>query len=321
MTVERMANICSRDNVFIILGARYADLVLDQIPNFPRENLIFEPCARDTAAAIGLGAVIVSKRRPGSTMVVAPADHLIDEEDKFRTIVENGFSIARKTDCLLTIGIPPREPSSAYGYIEAGETISAVGNVEAWEVRGFKEKPDTQTARTYLEKGNFLWNSGIFIWRTNTILQEISHHLPQVHEMLSEIRASLGTAQAAQVLETVFPMIQKISIDYGVLEKSKDILTLKGDFFWDDLGSWNAFANYLKQDKSGNRITGKALVESSHDCLVIGDEESLVATYGVRDLIIVRARDAVLVCDRNDDQAVKKLVEKMKSMDNLKGFV
>lgn len=321
MTVERMSAIVGLENVFVILGKKHVRLFLEQNPGFPVDNVIPEPCGRDTAAAIGLAAVVISHLRPGSVMIVCPADHMIDDLPAFGSIMEHGARIADKTDCLITIGIPPAFPSSAYGYIEAGEKISNQGNVDAFEVKRFREKPDTATAKGYISKGNFFWNAGIFIWQTSTILQELSRHLPELYSLLAEIQNALGGEDPGATIDAVFPQAPKISIDYGVMEKSRNILTIRGDFFWDDLGSWTAYAGYMEKDASGNMADGLYMVENTSGCIIIGDKDHLTALSGVKDLIVVHTADVTLVCNRHDDQGIKALVNRLQEDERLSRFI
>jgi len=321
MTVERMGDIVGKENVFIIMGKKHVPLFIKQVPDFPEENLILEPCARDTAAAVGLAAMVISLMRPGSVMIVAPADHLIDEIEKYRSVLENGCRIAKRSGCLLTIGIKPREASSAYGYIDAGEKISGTDGVDAFEVRAFKEKPDKITAMEYLRQDNYFWNSGIFIWETSSILEEISTHIPEMYGLLTEIAASFNSGHSLDVVEELFPQLPKTSIDYGVLEKSTRILTMKGDFYWDDLGSWNAYAGYLEKDTSNNSAQGNYIAEDCHGNIIISDSDNLVALSGVKDLIVVRSDDVTMVCDKKDDQAIKRLVNSLKNSDKFSKFI
>lgn len=320
MTIDRMTGIVGSENVFIVIGEKYINLIREHIPDFPEKNLIFEPCARDTAAAIGLAAVSVARLRPGSVMTITPSDHVIDNEENFKKIILNGSKIAKDTDCLLTIGIKPDHASTAYGYIEAGEKITNKGGVDANEVKAFKEKPSKEVAQEYMDSGNYFWNSGIFIWKASTILEEISYHLPEHYGILSEINASNDMKEFSSTINKLFPSMKKISIDYGVLEKSKKILTIMGDFFWDDLGSWNAFARYLNKDDNDNAYKGNVLTVDTNNSLVINNDSGIVAVSGLDDVIVVRTEDAVLVCNRNDDQSVKKVVEMLKNIDKFRKF-
>ena len=321
MTVSRMEDIVGRENVFVILGQRHIRLFKEQNPDFPVDNIIPEPCGRDTSAAIGLAAVVISRLRPGSTMMVCPADHMIDDLPAFRKIMQQGAKIAEQTGCLITIGIPPAFPSSAYGYIEAGEKISSRGGVDASEVKRFREKPDQMTAKSYISKGNYFWNAGIFIWQTGTILEEISTHLPELYDVLTEIGSAFDSDNVAETIERVFPTAPRISIDFGVMEKSKRILTIKGDFFWDDLGSWTAYAGYIDKDKQGNSARGLYIAENSENCIIISDKKHMIALSGVRDLIIIHTNDVTLVCDRKDDQGIKKLVNRLKEDENFAEYI
>lgn len=321
VTIDRMAKIVGMENVFIVMGESQIPIFQEIMPNFSTENLIAEPCARDTAAAIGYSAVVISKMRPGSTIITAPADHLIDDDDSFQNIIKTGAKLAKNTGCLLTIGIKPSYPATGYGYLEIGEKISGEDSINAFEVKSFREKPPERTAESYLKSGNFFWNGGIFIWQPSVILEEISKHLPMMHKKLMDIRLALNTADWYMHAKQIFPQIEKISIDFGVLEKSKNILMIKGDFFWDDIGSWTSFGSYLKKDENGNGVKGLYVAEDTNNCLIVSDSEKLTALSGVHNLIIVNTKDVTLVCDRNDDQGVKKLVEKLSESSEMSRFL
>ncbi len=321
VTIERMAKIVGSENVFIVMGKSQIPIFQKIVPSFPDKNLIPEPCARDTAAAIGYSAVVISKLRPGSTIITAPADHLIDDGESFQNIIKTSAKLAKNTGCLLTIGIKPTYPATGYGYIEKGEKISGEDSINAFEVKSFREKPPEKIADSYLRTGKFFWNGGIFIWQPSVILEEISNYLPELHKKLMDIRLALNYENWYKHAEEVFPKIPKISIDFGVLEKSKNILMVKGDFFWDDIGSWTSFGSYLKKDKDNNGVKGLFVAENSNNCLVVSDSEKLTALSGVQNLIIVNTKDVTLVCDRNDDQGVKKLVEKLAKSEKMKHFL
>jgi len=321
VTIDRMAKIVGVQNVFIVMGKSQIPMFQEIVPSFPFENLIAEPCARDTAAAIGYSAVVISKMRPGSTIITAPADHLIDEDGSFQNIIKTGAKLAKDTGCLLTIGIKPSHPATGYGYIEIGEKISGKDSINAFEVRSFREKPPERIAESYLKSGSFFWNGGIFIWQPSVILEEISKHLPEMHKKLMDIRLALNTDDWYMHAEQIFPEIERISIDFGVLEKSKNILMIKGDFFWDDIGSWTSFGSYLKKDENNNGVKGLFIAEDANNCLVVSDSEKLTALSGVQDLIIVNTKDVTLVCNRNDDQGVKKLVEKLAKSEDMNRFL
>ncbi|MDH5682809.1 MAG: mannose-1-phosphate guanylyltransferase, partial [Spirochaetota bacterium] len=264
-TYIRLENFLPPERIFIVTGEEYLEQTVKELPELSETNFIIEPFRRDTAAAIALSAIYVEKRFPGATMLICAADHIIKDVLQFRTIVQSGFKIARDTSCLLTLGIEPARPDTAYGYIEVGDVISEISGTGAYEVKRFVEKPDYSTAARYVDQGNFFWNSGMFIWEAQTLLEELSKHLPEHHMGMLEISESLGSPSEENVKRKVFEGLQKISIDYGIMEKSKNILCIKSTFDWDDVGSWTSLYRCLNVDDNNNIQSGKVMALNSRD--------------------------------------------------------
>lgn len=322
LTVQRLSGLMPMENIFIVTNQSQLQHIKNQVPDIVDGNIILEPQGRNTAPAIGLAALAVSKKMPGAVMVVCPADHLIKDEQLFHKEITGAARLARQTGCLLTIGIKPDKPNTGYGYIEAGEKIASYGTDTAYEVCSFCEKPDLNTAERYLEAGNYWWNSGIFVWQTTVILEELSTHCPAIYLPLMELGDSYQTDIWQEELNKIFPELPAVSIDYGLLEKSKNILTIQGSFDWDDMGSWNAFSRYLEEDNEGNRASGNVLpYKSSSNIVVTGSNSTLCALSGVHNLIIVQTDDVLMICDRRDDQAVKELVGRLSEMEDGENYI
>ncbi len=320
-TFLRLCSILPADQIFIVTGGEFKDRILGELPEMDEDNVIVEPSRRDTAAAIALSAIHIESRYPAATMLICASDHIIPDLVSFKNVIDSGFKIAKDTSCLLTIGIQPSRPETAYGYIETGDTISQADGVNAYEVKQFVEKPDYNRAVQYLDSGNFLWNSGMFIWETQTLLEELSIHLPEIYSGILEIGECLGKRDQEEVTLKVFEELPRISIDYGLMEKSKNILCITGTFSWDDVGSWSSLYRCLNTDDNNNIQSGQVLSINTKDSIILGDQKTLIGVVGVKDLIIVKTRDAILICNKSDEQKVKDLVKEIQDDDSLHNFL
>jgi len=306
-TVDRLKRLVGPEKIYIVTGKVYYDLVLDQVPEVPAENLILEPVGRDTAAAIGLSAAVISRRDPDGVMIALPADHYIADEEQFCKVLESAVAAAASGVHLVTLGITPNRPETGFGYIARGELHEIIEGNPAYAVDRFTEKPDYERALEYLASGNYYWNSGIFIWKAGLILQEIERRLPQLHTGLQQIAGALGTDGYNSTLFKIFTDLPKISIDYGVMEKAGNVLVLPGNFGWDDVGSWTALESYKEKDELGNYLEGRGVLVDTSNTLVFASEK-IVATLGVENLIVVESRDSILICHKEHAQEIKKVI-------------
>jgi len=306
-TVDRLKGLVTPDRIYIITTATYTQLVAQQVPEIPSENIITEPCGRDTAAAVGLAAITVASRDTAGVMIVLPADHYIADEEHFCTVLKGAVAAAEKGEYLVTLGITPNRPETGFGYIARGRLFGTFAGIPAYVAAGFTEKPDHARARQYLASGNYFWNSGIFIWRADLIERMFREHMPDLYTGLQEIKAAIGSEQYQKVLNSVYSSLPQISIDYGVMEKAKNVLVLPGNFGWDDVGSWTALEAYKAKDRQGNILEGKGVLVDTQNTLVLSSEK-VVATLGVKDLIVVVGGDSVLVCHKGKAQEIKKVI-------------
>ncbi len=308
--VERLQGIVGEEKVFIITNAHHA-LGMSEIMPFMGGNILIDPYRRDTAAAIGLSAVYLSRKDPDAVMGVFPADHFIGSAKKFGQVIHAAEKFAREGH-VVTIGIKPSCPETGYGYIEFGDLQETIEDERVYKVRRFVEKPNRETAAEYLSAGNYLWNSGMFVWSIPTVLRLFEQYLPDTYARLMRISDAIGTQYEEEVTDREYQEMERISVDYGIMEKLSDILVIPGDFGWTDIGSWKAVAEISAKDEHGNVIKSPHVSIDTKNCLVMGAEDKFVATIGVEDLIVIDTDDALLVCHRERSQDVKRIVDAIK---------
>jgi mannose-1-phosphate guanylyltransferase len=320
-TVERIAPIVPAENILIVTGLSHADELMKQVPQILAENILIEPVGRNTAPCIGLAALHIKRKSPEGVMAVLPADHLIGDSDRFRQLLSYAADMAGRGDYLLTIGITPVFPETGYGYIEQGELKCNVNGESVYAVASIREKPALEQAKAFLEKGGFYWNSGMFVWRADTILHAIEKWLPDIYAGLLQIEDAIGTDREKEMIDHVYREIKPISIDYGVMEKADNVFLIRGDFGWSDVGSWDTLWEVSNKDSNGNAVHGQGLfigVEAKNS--LVHSPRKLVALVGVEDLIIVETEDSLLICKRGCSQDVKKAVENLQEK-NLKDYL
>lgn len=307
---ERSRAIAEPSQCWVVTGASHADLVREQLPDLPPENLLIEPCPRNTAPCIGLAAVRLRQSDQDAVMAVLPSDQLITPAEQFAATVRAAADVIReRPEALVLFGIRPSYPATGFGYIEVGEPVGA--ETGARHVSRFREKPDLETARAFLSSGRFLWNSGIFVWRAARITEALSRHEPDLAAGLEAIAASTDWDRA---VADGFSKLRSISIDYAVLEREGPAcLVQEADFEWDDVGSWEAVARRLSSDAEQNVMQGLSRGIETRRSIVQTSEDHLVATIGVEDLLIVHTPSATLVARRNDEEGLKRLIESLKA--------
>lgn len=313
-TVDRIAPLFQPDQVFVVAGSEHTDDLADQAPELPASNFLVEPMGRGTAPAIGLGAIHLYRQDPDAVMAVLTADHFIADVERFRNVLEAAASVAKKGH-LVTLGIEPSTPSTGYGYIEQGEKLDATAGFDVFRVERFTEKPDQEAALRMVEDGGFTWNSGMFIWRVDRILEEFQKQMPDFYVQLAELQSVLGTRGYKPTLERVWPQVNKQAIDYGVMEGAQDVAVIPVNIGWSDVGSWGSLAELLvemgDEDDQGNVVVGEHVGIDTRNSMIFADER-LVATIGLKDVVVVDAGDAVLVCPMDREQEVRDLVNRLK---------
>ena len=308
LTVERILPLVDMQDIYIATNRSYKALVRQQLPELPEENILCEPVAKNTAPCIGLGAMHIAKKYEDAVMFVLPSDHLIKYNAMYIDTLRRASEVAEEGENLVTLGIMPDYPETGYGYIKF---MVDQRKGTAFEVERFVEKPDLETAKRYLATEQYLWNSGMFIWRVSTILHNMEKYLPETYAGLGRIRDAIGTSEENEVLEKEFALFKSESIDYGIMEKADHIYTLPGSFGWDDVGSWNAVERIQPANEFGNVVNGNAVTVDTKRCIIQGGKK-LIATVGLEDIIIVDTDDALLVCEKGDAGEIKKVLENLK---------
>lgn len=310
-TVARLETLVPHDRILILTNIEQEAAVRKLLPGFPKENIVAEPAKRDTAAAVALGAGWVAAQDHAATMLVLPADHLIKDAAAFRKTLALAAETAEETGELVTIGIKPTWPCPGYGYIEQGAAVhlkNPAAKESIHRVVRFREKPNVDLAESFLRKGNFRWNAGMFVWSVPTVLSEFNRHAPDLADFISQLRAP---GRFEKVLRERFGKLPRISFDYAIMEKADRVLVVEAGFDWDDIGSWTAVANYFKNDEHGNAANGVVTSVDSTNNIVFDQEGTTIALLGVHNLIVVRTGDAILVCHRHQAEKIKNLIGRL----------
>lgn len=311
IAVGRLRGLIEPAGVYVCTSANYADQVLADLAMLPANQLIGEPMGRDTANAVALSAAVLARVQPDSSMAILTADHIIEPIEIFQNCLRTGFETVEKhPEYLVTFGIKPTHAATGYGYVEQGESLGTGGS--AFRVTAFKEKPVESVAREYLQSGKFFWNSGMFVWKTRTILKQLETHLPESYAGVTKIAAAWGTADFAKILADIYPTLPKISIDYAVMEKAPNVAMVPMPVNWLDVGNWNSVAATVNPDQSGNRAIGCELATlDSSDLLAVSENKHLVAAIGLKDMVIIHTPAATLICPANKTEQIKELVARI----------
>jgi len=309
-TVARLEGFVPTERILILTNIEQEKGVRDLLEGFPKQNIIAEPAKRDTAAAVALGAGWVAARDHSATMLALPADHVIADRAAFQETMKTAAVAAEETGALVTIGIKPTWACPGFGYIEQGEPVRLRenGKIAVHRVIRFREKPNVDLAESFLRKGNFRWNAGMFVWSVPTVLSEFNRHAPELADFISQVRSP---KDLEKILGERFAKLPRISFDYAIMEKADRVLVVEASFDWDDVGSWQAVARYFKKDEHGNAANSALTALDASDNIVFNDGETTVALLGVHNLIVVRTGDAVLICHRHQAERIKKLVGKL----------
>lgn len=305
LTVERFGNLCPQENVWVVTSEKYIDIVHEQLPDVPKENILAEPCARNTAPCIAYACWKIKKNHPNANIVVTPSDALVIDTAEFQRVVGKAMRFTDGGSAIVTLGIKPSRPETGYGYIAADGPLAS--EKEILHVDAFKEKPNKETAEKYLAAGNYFWNAGIFVWNVRTITSVMRVYAPGIAQIFDRIYPDFYTERERETVSKLFPTCESISIDYAVMEKAEEIYVLPASFGWSDLGTWGALHGLLPQDKSGNAVVGQdiRLYESSN-CIVHAPQERRVVVQGLDGYIIAEKDDTLLICRLEEEQRIKE---------------
>ena len=303
MTVERFAPICPMTNFWVVTSEGYVSMVKDQLPGIPHENIIAEPCARNTAPCIAYACWKIKTKDPDANIVVTPSDALVTDVPEFRRIIAEALKFTAEGRRIVTLGIKPTRPETGYGYIAA---LSQLPGSEICAVESFREKPSLEVAKEYLAAGNYLWNAGIFVWNVETIVESLRAFVPAIADKMDKMAESFFTPSETEVVADIFPTCEKISIDYAVMEKADYIYTYPSDFGWSDVGTWGSLWTLLPHDENGNAVVGRNVhLYDCKGCIVHAPEAESVVLEGMEDCIVVEREGRVLICRLSEEQRIK----------------
>lgn len=301
MTVERFSAVCPMSNFWVVTGEKYVDLVKEQLPQLPDDNILAEPAARNTAPCIAYACWKIKQKYPEANVVVTPSDALVLDVAEFRRVISAALEFTEQGRRIVTIGIKPNRPETGYGYIEAGEPVCG----EVLKVNSFREKPCLEVARQYLEQGGYLWNAGIFVWNIDTIMSCLRSYKPDLAEIMDRMAESFYTENETETVRSLFPTCERISIDYAVMEKADCIHTIPADFGWSDLGTWGSLRTLLHRDEDGNAVVGNdARLYDCKDCIVHVPDSGKVVVQGMDGVIIAQHGDRLIVCRLDHEQEI-----------------
>lgn len=307
MTYDRFKGVVSPENVWVVTSEKYADIVAEQLPDIPKGNILLEPCRRNTAPCIAYVSWRIKAKNPKANLVITPADHLVTDVVEFQRVIKSALGFTSETDAIVTLGMTPTRPETGYGYIQADLQEASLSNKEIFRVDSFKEKPDLATAKEYVKKKEFYWNSGIFIWNVSTIVNALRIYEPGISRIFENLLPVYGTDKEQEMINKNFPLCESISIDYAVMEKAEEIFVFPANFGWSDVGTWGSLHTIAPVDKNGNNIIGNnvRLYETSN-CVVHTTEEKRVVVQGLDGYIVAEKGDTLLICKLEEEQRIKE---------------
>jgi mannose-1-phosphate guanylyltransferase len=311
-TFKRFEKWVPNENIYVVTSTDYIDIVEKQLPLLQRENILAEPDRKNTAPCIAYACFRILQRDRNASVIVAPSDHLILDQAEFEAVCYKALQFIQKHDSLVTIGIKPSYPNTGYGYIRFDETTS---QSPVHKVKAFTEKPDAQLAAQFVASGEYLWNSGIFVWKAKTIINSIESYLPDLHQLFKEKQSWLGTSFERLLVADIYSKCENISIDFGVMEKADNVYVVPATFRWSDLGTWNSAWENMGKDDRNNAVAGNGVVViDSAKCVVHASDEKLVVLQGLQDFIVVDTEDVLLICQKDKEQEIKNYVSKVKKI-------
>jgi len=315
-TFDRFAPMCPVENIFVVTHEEHAALVKQQLPELSDGQILAEPMRKNTAACIAYASYRIALLNPDAVIVVSPSDHLILKEAEFQDVIRKAADQAKGQDKLITLGITPTRPETGYGYIQYHTEKTF-----AKKVKTFTEKPELSLAKKFIESGDFVWNSGIFIWGVQAVLKEIHQHLPEMAEVFDEIKPKLGTDEERDAIRVAYPQCKSISIDYGIMEKAKNVYVCLGNFTWSDLGSWASIHEISAKDENNNVVNANALTYESRNCIIKGSPDKLIVAQGLNGYLIGEFGNVIIVCEKDKEEQFRRFVNDVKAKPNSGDFV
>lgn len=309
-TFERFLPLVPAENFLVVTNAAYCDLVMQQIPELTRRQVLCEPIGRNTAPCIAYAAFRLRAMDPDAEMIVTPSDHFVVDKDEFREVVEECTAFIDTHDSLITIGVEPTFPNTGYGYIQADNSGRVTDNI--YKVKTFTEKPQMEMAAAFIESGEFYWNSGIFIWKPETIIGEIRRSLPEMYELFDSVRGCYNTDGEEERIRTIYPECRAVSIDVGIMEKADNTFVRCSRFGWSDIGTWGSLYEYSDKDQYGNVLPANSSLFDTRDCIIKVPDRKMVVMEGLENYIVVDSEDVLMICPKDHEQNIKKYIEEVK---------
>ncbi len=307
LTVERFGNMVPAENIWVVTNRDYVDIVREQLPDMPQENILCEPCRRNTAPCIAYVSWRIKSKDPKANIVVTPSDHIVMNVQEFQRVIKECMAFTAESDAIVTLGMKPTRPETGYGYIQADLSTSSLRNKSIFRVDSFREKPDLETAQQYIKKNNYFWNAGIFIWNVSTIVNAFRIYQPRLAKIFESMLPVYGTAEEQAVVDEKFPQCENISVDYAIMEKAEEIFVCPADFGWSDLGTWGSLQTQLKRDLYGNACIGNDIsLFETHNCIVHATQEKKVVVQGLDGYIVAENDDTLLICKLSEEQRIKQ---------------
>jgi len=317
-TVDRIIPLINKENIYVVTNKEYQEKIKDELENIESENIFTEPQNKETATCIGLSAVKLLKKDKDAVMVILPSDHHIEYEKVYLQTLTQAVEIANKKRGIVTLGITPTRAETGYGYIQMGPRVQS-STIPTFKVARFTEKPNVEVAKDFILKGTYLWNSGMFVFRADVILREIEKYLPDLYKSLMEIYKNIGEENEEAVIEEQYSMIDGISIDFGIMQKTRKGYVIKSDFIWDDIGSFSALSRYM-EEMGSNKVSKKVYLQDSENCSIFGNK-NLIIGLGIKDLVIVDSGDVILIMDKNKDQEIKHLLNELNEKPEFEEYI
>ena len=307
LTYDRFKDICSPENVWVVTGAVYAQRVREQLPEIPAENVLAEPCRRNTAPCIAYVSYRIKAKDEKASICVTPSDHIVTDTQDFQRVIKSSLQFASESDAIVTLGMKPTRPETGYGYIEANLSAKSLRNKEIFRVDSFREKPDLKTAKKYISKNNYFWNAGIFIWNVNTIVNGFRIYQPTMAKIFENLMPFYGTPEEQEKIDQMFPECENISVDYAIMEKAEEIFVCPADFGWSDLGTWGSLHQQNKKDLYGNACIGQDInLFETRNCIIHTTQEKKVVIQGLDGYIVAENDDTLLICKLSEEQRIKQ---------------